>query len=68
MLRQVMSRWHFQATAILAIVLLGTTGGGEASRGESHVSVGNRARADAVFSHLPAAKLRAVVEFLSLLR
>jgi hypothetical protein len=38
MLRQVMSRWHFLATAILAMVLLGTTARGESSRGESHVS------------------------------
>lgn len=39
MLRQVMSRWHFLALPILAMVLLGTTARGESSRGESHVSV-----------------------------
>jgi hypothetical protein len=37
MLRQVMSRWRFLATAMLAMVLLGTTSG-EASRGKSRVS------------------------------
>jgi Cytochrome C oxidase, cbb3-type, subunit III len=38
MLHQVMSRWHFLVLPILAMVLLGTARG-EASRGESRVSV-----------------------------
>src|ERR1700722_14226018 len=39
MLRQVMSRWHVLALPILAMVPLGTTARGEASRGESRVSM-----------------------------